>query len=144
MAIVVQYDDLAVDEWKTLRHALAKSDVQIRVFPNKIVAKALSTTKYEAMCDLFAGATALAYSDGNPVQAVTQTIRDTPKVRFLGGRVDDVILSQSGLFHYSQLGTLDELRAELVGVVNGLGGALTRAIAAESEKLSFSLKSISK
>ena len=70
VVVVLQHNNLTFAEWIAARGALAKHGIQVRVVRNVLVRAQIAGGRYEAMRPLFAGPTALAYTDDEDV-AVT-------------------------------------------------------------------------
>ena len=52
MVLVCQFGDLKTEEWEELRFTLNKDDIAVKMFPNRVTAKALEDTKYREVTPL--------------------------------------------------------------------------------------------
>lgn len=147
IVIVTHYKGLSVDEMNMLRGRVREAGAGFRVTKNRLTRLALKGTPYEALADLFTGPTAIAYSD-DPVsvaKAAVDFAKKNEKLVILGGAFGQQQLDADGVKALSTMPSLDELRAQLVGLLNtpatriaGIlqqpGGGLARVLNARGQQ----------
>jgi large subunit ribosomal protein L10 len=62
--------------------------------------------------------------------------KDNENLKLIGGIMDDEILDQAGVQNVASLPTLDEARANIVGILNAPASKLVSILLAYSEKMS--------
>ncbi len=118
--VVTHYSGLSVAEMTDLRVRMAEAGAAMKVAKNRLVKLALEGTDAAGISELFTGPTAIAYSD-DPVAApkvVMDFAKSNEKLVVLGGVMGTTILDPAGVKALSDLPSLDELRAKLVGMIN--------------------------
>jgi len=143
MVVVTRPTGLTVAEATDLRRRMRSAGATYKVAKNRLAVRALDGTRFEGIKPLLKGPTALAWSS-DPV-AVAKTAVDYARTndRFvvLGGALGAQTLDAAGVKALSELPSLDELRARILGMLNtpatrlaGLmqapGGQLARVLAA--------------
>jgi large subunit ribosomal protein L10 len=117
--VVTHYLGLTVAEMTDLRGRLRKEGAQIKVVKNRLVQKALDGSAGEAGSALFKGPVAIAFGP-DPVSAakvVTQYAKDNEKFSVVGGLLGETVLDQSAVKSLAALPSLDQIRAQLIGLV---------------------------
>ena len=117
--VVTHYLGLTVAEMTELRSRLRKEGAQIKVVKNRLAQKALNGSAGDAGQDLFKGPVAIAYGS-DPVSAakvVTQYAKDNEKFSVVGGLLGDQVLSQDAVKALATLPSLDQIRAQLIGLI---------------------------
>jgi large subunit ribosomal protein L10 len=117
--VVTHYMGLTVAEMTELRSRLRKENAQITVVKNTLAQKALVGSKSEGGSSLFTGPVAIAYG-ADPVSAakvVTQYAKDNEKFKVVGGMMGDVMLDQAAVKSLAALPSLDQIRAQIVGLL---------------------------
>ena len=117
--VVTHYLGLTVAEMTDLRGRLRKEGAQIKVVKNRLAQKALNGSAGDAGQDLFKGPVAIAYGV-DPVSAakvVTQYAKDNEKFSVVGGLLGDQVLSQDAIKSLASLPSLDQIRAQLIGLI---------------------------
>ena len=62
--------------------------------------------------------------------------KDNENLKLIGGIMDTEILDQAGVQNVANLPTLDEARANIVGILNAASSKLVSILLARSEKMS--------
>ena len=117
--VVTHYLGLTVAEMTDLRGRLRKEGAQIKVVKNRLAQKALNGSAGDAGQDLFKGPVAIAFGP-DPVSAakvVTQYAKDNEKFTVVGGLLGDQVLDQSAIKSLATLPSLDQIRAQLIGLL---------------------------
>ena len=117
--VVTHYLGLTVAEMTDLRGRLRKEGAQIKVVKNRLAQKVLAGSAGVAGDALFKGPVAIAYGP-DPVSAakvVTQYAKDNEKFTVVGGLLGEQVLSQDAIKSLATLPSLDQIRAQLIGLV---------------------------
>ena len=117
--VVTHYLGLTVAEMTDLRGKLREQGAQLKVVKNTLVQKALDGSVGEAGDALFKGPVAIAYGP-DPVSAakvVTQYAKDNEKFTVVGGLLGETVLNQQAVKSLASLPSLDQIRAQLIGLI---------------------------
>lgn len=144
----VDYRGITVSQVADVRAKLRESDTSFRVVKNTLTQRAADQAGAEALKELLAGPTALAFVRGDAA-AAAKTLSDAAKATellpFKGGMMDGNALSVDDIQAISKLPSREVLYGQLVGIVaspitglarslNGLLGGLAIALAGVQEK----------
>ena len=118
--VVTHYLGLTVAEMTDLRGRLRKEGAQLKVVKNTLAQKALDGANGEAGDALFTGPVAIAYGPDvvSAAKAVTQYAKDNDKFTVVGGLMGQVVLDQNAVKSLATLPSLDQIRAQLIGLLN--------------------------
>jgi large subunit ribosomal protein L10 len=121
-AVVVTHNKgLTVAELTDLRLRLRKEGAALKVVKNTLVQKALDGAIGEAANSLFKGPVAIAYA-ADPVSAakvVAEYAKGNDKLSIVGGILgQDTVLSVDAVKSLATLPSLDQIRSQLIGLVN--------------------------
>ncbi|MTD14438.1 50S ribosomal protein L10 [Nakamurella sp. YIM 132087] len=125
-AVVTEYRGLTMAQLTTLRRSLG-GDTSYTVAKNTLVKRAAADAGVEGLDDLFTGPTAVAFINGEPVDAA-KALRDFAKANPLlvikGGLLDGKALDAAEVTKLADLESRDVLLAKLAGAMLG---TLTKA-----------------
>ena len=119
LILVFHYRGLSMSEMSELRVQSFHSGSNIKVTKNRLTKLALAETDKAELSPLFDGPTAIAYSN-DPVsltKLVTNFAKNNNKLVLVGGIMDKEILSVEKIEILSKLPSLDEARAQLIGLI---------------------------
>ncbi len=147
MVVVAQPKGLTVAEATDLRRRMRAAGATYKVAKNRLATLALDGTQFEGIKPLLKGPTALAWSK-DPVAVAKTAVefaRINDKFAVLGGSLGTQTLDAAGIKALSELPSLAELRARLVGMIQtpatriaGIlqapGGQVARVLAAYARK----------
>jgi len=147
MVVVTRNAGLTVAEVTDLRRKMRASGSTYRVAKNRLTNLALAGTPFVGLEPMLKGPTALAWSK-DPVavaKAAVEFARTNDKFVVLGGALGSQTLDAAGVKALSELPSLDQLRAKLLGMIQtpgtriaGIlqapGGQLARVLAAYAKK----------
>jgi large subunit ribosomal protein L10 len=146
-AVVTEYRGLTMSQLTTLRKSLG-GDTAYTVAKNTLVKRAAADAGVEGLDDLFTGPTAVAFINGEPVDAA-KVLRDFAKANPLlvikGGLLDGKALDAGEVSKLADLESRDVLLAKMAGamlatltkaayVFNALPSQVARLAAALVEK----------
>ena len=103
-----------------LRVQSFNSGCNIKVTKNRLTKLALEGSDKAALSEFFDGPTAIAYSS-DPVQLtklLTNFAKNNSNLVILGGIMDNEILSVEKIEILSKLPSLEEIRAQLIGLIS--------------------------
>ena len=120
LVLVFHYRGMSMTDMTDLRVQSFNSGCNIKVTKNRLTKLALEGTDKSELSDLFDGPTAIAYSN-DPVQLtklLTNFSKNNSNLVILGGIMDNEILTVEKIEILSKLPSLDEARAQLIGLLN--------------------------
>jgi large subunit ribosomal protein L10 len=118
--VVTHYMGLTVAEMTDLRGRLRKEGASLKVVKNTLAQKALVGSKGEGATDLFRGPVAIAYAP-DPVSAAkvaTEYAKANDKFTIVGAFMGPTLLDQKGVAALAALPSLDQIRSQLIGLLN--------------------------
>ena len=117
--VVTHYLGLTVKELEDLRGRLRAEGAKLQVVKNTLAQKALEGRAGEGGDALFTGPVAIAYAP-DPVSAAkvaTDFAKTNDKFTVVGGVMGTTVLNTAGVSALATLPSLDQLRAQLVGLI---------------------------
>ena len=136
--VVTHYMGLTVAEMTDLRLRLRKEGAALKVVKNTLVQKALDGVAGEAGDALFVGPVAIAYGP-DPVSAakiVTQYAKENDKLKLVGGILDQTtILDEKAVKALATLPSLDQIRGQLIGLLNAPATKIAAVVQAPAGQL---------
>ncbi len=147
LVVITRQSGLTVAESTQLRRQIREAGASFKVTKNRLARLALEGTKFAELAPMFTGPTAIAVSQ-DPVAAakvVVNFAKANEKLVLVGGALDGKVLDINAVKSLAALPSLDELRAQLVGmlqtpatriarVLNAPAGQVARVFAAYAEK----------
>jgi large subunit ribosomal protein L10 len=119
VVVVVQQKGLTVDEVTGLRRAMRAAGAEFKVLKNTLAQRAIQGTDLAGIESLLIGPTALAFSQ-DPVGASKVAVNfadKNDKLAVVGGYLDGRVLTSFDVKALAKLPSLDELRANLLGLL---------------------------
>lgn len=120
-AVVTEYRGLSMTQLTQLRRALGES-ATYRVAKNTLVSRAAQDAGVDGLEELFVGPTAIAFVEGEPVdaaKALRDFARDHRALIIKGGYMDGRPLSIDEVNRIADLESRDVLLAKLAGAMKG-------------------------
>jgi large subunit ribosomal protein L10 len=121
-----------------LRKKLRDAGVDYKVLKNTLAKRAAKGTPVEVVSDDFTGPVAaiLGYEDVvTPAKVLSEFIKDLEAIKVRSAMVDGRRIDAKGVVALSKMPGLNELRAQLLGMLNQPAGKLVRTIAAPGSQL---------
>jgi large subunit ribosomal protein L10 len=136
--MVTHYQGLTMVQLDDLRAKMREHGIIFRITKNRITKLALEKTKCKDLSHLFTGPTAVAFGEDAIMSAriLSKFAKDNENLKLIGGLMDNEILDQAGVQNVASLPTLDEARANIVGILNSPASKLVSILLAYSEKMS--------
>ena len=135
--VVTHYSGLSVSDLDELRHQMADVGGTVKVTKNRLVKLALAGTPNESVSEFFSGPTAIAFSE-DPVAApkvAANFAKENDNLKIVGGIMDGTVLDAEGVKNLASLPSLDELRGQLVGLINAPATKIAGALQAPAGQL---------
>jgi large subunit ribosomal protein L10 len=140
--VVTHYMGLTVAEMTELRTRLRKEGAALKVVKNRLAQKALDGKAGEGADALFKGPVAIAFGP-DPVSAAkvaTQYAKDNDKFVVIGALMGDVVLDAKGVGALATLPSLDQIRGQLIGLLNAPATKIAGVLQAPAGQLARVLK----
>ena len=136
--MVTHYQGLTMTQLDELRAQMREHGIIFKITKNRITKLALEKTKCKDLSDLFTGPTAVAFGEDAIMSAriLSKFAKDNQNLKLIGGIMDNEVLDQAGVQNVASLPTLDEARANIVGILNAPASKLVSIFLAYSEKMS--------
>ncbi len=143
--VVTDYQGLKVPDIEKLRCELRKNDAQFRIVKNSLLRLAARETELEALNSSFVGTTAIAVSFDDPVgaaKALAEFSKEFDAMQIRSAMLDGKVLSEADVLALSKLPGKDQLRAQLLAVLNQVPTGLVRVLNGVPSKLVYALQAI--
>ena len=136
--MVTHYQGLTMTQLDELRAKMREHGIIFKITKNRITKLALEKTKCKDLSNLFTGPTAVAFGEDAIMSAriLSKFAKDNENLKLIGGIMDEEVLDQAGVQNVANLPTLDEARANIVGILNASASKLISILLAHSEKMS--------
>lgn len=118
--IVTHYKGLTVSDMDGLRGKIREAGSSFQVTKNSLARLAVKGTTCEDITEFLSGPTAIAYSN-DPVavaKVVVDFAKENENLIILGGVVQEQVFDESAIKALSNLPSLDESRAKIVGILS--------------------------
>src|SRR5437016_9003070 len=137
VVVVAHYSGLTVAQMQNLRRQMKHAGAAVKVAKNRLARIALDGTDVATIAPLLKGPTLIAYS-GDPVAAPKVAV-DFAKINdrlvILGGAMGATTLNPDGVKALAALPSLDELRANIVGLIQAPATKVAQLLNAPASKL---------
>ena len=128
--VVARNNGLVAAQSAEFRNRVKAAGGTVKVAKNKLTALALDGTDAVGIKELLKGPTILAYSK-DPVAAAKIAItyaKENDKLVILGGAMGKTFLDANGVKALAELPSLDELRGQILGMLQAPAAKLVRTI----------------
>lgn len=142
-AVAAEYRGLTVTEMTELRVAARNAGVYLKVVKNTLARRAVEGTSFECMKESFKGPLVLAFSREDPGAAARVFkgfAKDHEKLVTVALSVGGELYGAKELDRLASLPTLDEARAQLLGLLQAPMSQLVRTLAEPAAMLARTLK----
>jgi large subunit ribosomal protein L10 len=130
--IVTEYRGLTTKQVEALRRELRGCESELVVTKNTLLARVLTESGMPAPKPLLSGPTAVAFCFGEvaaPAKALTKAVRDTKVLVLRGGLLGQSVIDEAGVQALTELPGREQLRAQVVGVLQGPLSAVVNVLA---------------
>ena len=138
VAILLDYRGLTVAQLTKLRRELLDKDAQLVVVKNTLLKRAIKGSEVEALSEYLKGPTAVVFGyqdEVQPVKALKEFLKLAKIGEFKGGVIGNQLLSVQQVQELADMPSLDELRAKLLGAINGPLVRLVQCIGSSNQTL---------
>ena len=136
--MVTHYQGLTMPQIDELRSKMREHGIIFKITKNRITKLALEKTRCKDLAGLFTGPTAVAFGEDAIISAriLSKFAKDNENLKLIGGIMENEVLDQAGVQNVATLPTLEEARANIVGILNAPASKLVSILLARSEKMS--------
>jgi large subunit ribosomal protein L10 len=134
--VLTSVQGLNAAEVAGLRRSLHDAGINYRVVKNTLAKKATEGTSLSVIADDFVGVTAIAWHKTDPVtpaKVLSDFKKSVDKFVIKAGYQGGNRLDEEGVKALAALPSMDELRAQLLGTINGVAGKLLAQINAPAQ-----------
>ncbi len=118
--LIADYKGLNVSEISLLRNEIKNNkDSNFKVAKNTLAKRAVQDTNFKVVEKLFVGPTSVAYSN-DPVstsKVAVKFAKENDNFKILGGAMGDKELSIDDIKDLASLPSMDEIRAQIIGLI---------------------------
>jgi large subunit ribosomal protein L10 len=138
--IVANYSGLTAATVMEIRRAFRAAGVEYKVVKNTLMKRALAGSKREKIGEVFTGTTAVAWQYEGEVSKLGKAAKDIAKkfdkFKVKAGFVEnDVLIGEKSMETMAALPTLDEARAQLLGMFNTPAAKLLAQLNAPAQQI---------
>ena len=145
LAVLADYRGLTVLDLQALRRELRTSSAEIRVAKNTLIKLAIQGTSFTALESHLQGNTALALTEADPVapaKVLVKFMKDHPALSVKSAILDGKVLTADDLTALSKLPGINELRAQLLGLMLAVPTGFVRVLNGVPQKAVYLLQAI--
>ena len=132
-AILIDYKGINVPQVTELRRELKKASASYKVVKNTIAKRALKGTSYEVLIGHFEGATAVAYTESDPValaKTLTTFMKTVPALQIKAAVVQGQAIKAAEVTDLANMPGKPELYAKLLFLMQAPATSLVRVLSA--------------
>jgi large subunit ribosomal protein L10 len=128
--VVARYTGLTVAQMTDLRQRFGAAGAQFRVIKNRLAKIALDNAGNGTARTMFVEPTGIAFSSDPvaPAKVAAEFAKTNQKFIIIGGLLGKTTLSENEVKALATIPSLDELRAQLLGVLNAPATKLARTL----------------
>lgn len=139
VALVIGFNKLTVAKDQELRNQLRDAGAKYKVVKNKLAIKAIEGTPFEGATEYFKGVSAIAFSEGDPVQlskTLSKIVKDNGDIfNFKVGIVEGKVVDLKQVESLANLPSKEELIAKIMFLINAQAQRLATVINAVPRNL---------
>ncbi|MDZ7642382.1 MAG: 50S ribosomal protein L10 [Desulfurivibrio sp.] len=144
-AVLTDYRGMSVRVMQNLRWELRNNSAEIKVAKNTLLNRAIEGTPFASLHEHLQGNTALTLATGDPVlpaKVLVKFAKDNPQLAIKAAVLDGKALTADDLVALSKLPGLNEMRAQLLGVLNAVPTGFVRVLNGVPQKAVYLLQAI--
>jgi len=137
VVVVAHYSGLSVAQMQILRRQMKHAGATVKVAKNRLAKIALEGSDVASIAPLMKGPTLIAFS-GDPVAAPKVAVdfaKTNERFVIIGGAMGTTALDPNGIKALAALPSLDELRANIVGLIQAPATKIAQVVNAPAAKL---------
>ena len=137
--LITHYQGLTVNQIDELRSEMRKHGILFKITKNRITKLALEGSKFKKLENLFTGPTAVAFSKDAIMSAkiLTKFAKKNSNLKIIGGIMEEEPLSIEDVAKIATLPTLDEARANIVGILKSPAQKIMSILLAPGSKIAI-------
>ena len=137
--MVTHYQGLTMNQLDDLRERMREHGIQFKITKNRITKLALEKTRCKDLSELFKGPTAVALSKDAITSAkiLTKFSKENSNLKILGGIMGSDILDVAAVQNVATLPTLDEARAQIIGILRSPAQKIASILLAPASKIAI-------
>ena len=137
--LVTHYQGLTVKQIDKLRDEMRKHGILFRITKNRITKLALEGSKFKKLENLFSGPTAIAFSEDAITSAkiLTKFAKSNSNLKIIGGIMQEEPLTVEDVEKIATLPTLNEARAQIVGILTAPAQKIISILLAPGTKIAI-------
>ena len=129
---LTQYGGMTVKELEALRHKISEADGRINVTKNTLLRIALEENEFAPPLDLMSGQVATSFALGEAptlAKVLVDSAKTNDKLKIIGGMLGNRSLTPKEIEALATLPSLDQLRAQILGLVSAPAQGIVSAVA---------------
>ena len=136
---ITHYQGLTVKQIDELRSEMRKHGILFKITKNRITKLALEGSKFKKLENLFSGPTAVAFSEDAITSAkiLTKFAKSNSNLKIIGGIMEEEPLSLEDVAKIATLPTLNEARANIVGILTAPAQKIMSILLAPGSKIAI-------
>ena len=137
VVVVAHYSGLTVAQMQHLRRQMKQAGASVKVAKNRLAKIALQGSDVASIAPLLKGPALIAFS-GDPVAAPKVAVdfaKTNERFVILGGAMGQTTLDPNGVKALAALPSLDELRANIVGLIQAPATKIAQVVTAPATKV---------
>ncbi|MEW6500709.1 MAG: 50S ribosomal protein L10 [Thermodesulfobacteriota bacterium] len=145
LAVLADYRGLTVHNLQALRREMRSNNAEVKVAKNTLIKKAIAGTTFAAFESHLQGNTALALTDADPVgpaKVLVKFMKDHPAMSVKSVIFEGKMLTSDDLTALSKLPGINELRAQLLGLMLAVPTGFVRVLNGVPQKAVYLLQAI--
>jgi len=145
LAVLTDYRGMTVSSLQDLRGQLRGIAAEIKVAKNTLLRRAIQGTPFEPLNEQLQGNTALTLTELDPVapaKVLVKFAKDNPKLVIKSAVLDGKLLNAEDLVSLSKLPGINELRAQLLGLMLAVPTGFVRVLNGVPQKAVYLLQAI--
>jgi large subunit ribosomal protein L10 len=141
--VLARFSGLSVNQATDLRTRVRQAGGRLRVVKNRLAKRAVAGTAASRLAERFTGPCALAFHGSDAValaKTLSEFAKSNPQLELLAGVVDAAtVLDVEGVKRLALLPGLNELRGQLLSVIQAPAGRLVRLLATPGAQVARAL-----
>jgi len=136
LVVITRNNGITVADITSFRKKLYGVGANLKVVKNRLARIALKGTKYEQLSEVFVQPTLIAYAK-DPLAVAKLTVefaKNNEKMVIIGGAMGDKKLDMNALNALAAIPSMNELRAQIAGMLKSPAGKVARVLKAYAEK----------
>ena len=135
--MIAHYQGLNVVQLDALRKELRENGIVFKITKNRITKLAVKETPLKDLEKFFTGPTAAAISSDPFMSAriLTKFAKNNDKLKIVAGFMEGKVIDQAEVAKIASLPTLNEARANIIGILNASAQKIVGILLAQSKKM---------